>query len=328
MSLLSLFKNSAPNNAQTVLLGTDDFLNTYVAASYLKQSSFRNWERVNIDCETDGIDELIASLSEASLFAERKLILVKNPFFLTSKSIAKLTRQVQELNNIFAHVQETENVVVIIASYDKIDRRKKISKTVLNNFNVVQTNIRPYQIMNVAQKIIKSEGYQISPAALRLLVGRSDQVMDTILSNYAKLKVVCQQHQISADLVKENVDLSLAQNIFEILETAFAGHYQEASQRLTDELKQGANPIQLLAVFENQLELLLVVKILSQRGRSEPEIAKELVVHPYRVKLALRSKMTVPHLSELLKKAISLDYHYKNGSYQQTKFLQIFVLSV
>lgn len=328
MSLLSLFKNSAPNNAQTLLIGADDFLNNYVAASYLKQASFKNWERVNVDCENEGLDELIASLSEASLFAQRKLVLVKNPFFLTSKSTVKFTRQLRELNNILAHVQETGDVVVIIASYDKIDRRKKVSKTVLNNFNVVETKIKPYQIASITQRIIKSEGYQISPAALKILVQRSDQVMDTILSNFSKLKVVCPQQRISTDLVKENIDLSLAQNVFEILETAFAGNYEQASQRLTDELKEGANPIQLLAVFENQLELLLVVKILERRGRTQPQIAKELAVHPYRVKLALRSKMSISHLSQLFNEAIQLDYHYKDGLYQQAKFLQLFILRV
>lgn len=71
-----------------------------------------------------------------------------------------------------------------------------------------------------------------------------------------------------------------------------------------------------------------MVKILAQRGRSEVQIVKELGVHPYRVKLALRNKLTVPELEQLLQKAIQLEFNYKNGIYHEDNFLKLFVLSV
>lgn len=91
-------------------------------------------------------------------------------------------------------------------------------------------------------------------------------------------------------MVAENIELSLAQNVFEILEAAFNGNYQQALTRLENQLREGVNPIQLLAVFESQIEILLVVKILAERRRSETQIVKELGIHPYRVKLALKKE--------------------------------------
>lgn len=328
MTLLSLFKNTNNNNLHTLIWGADDFLNDYLVRSYAKEDRFKDLEHVTVDCESDGLDELIASLTESSLFSEQKFIVVKNPFFLTAKVSKKLQKQIDDLQKIFENLADLEDVVVIVASYEKIDRRKKLTKTVLKQFNVVEPQIRPYEVASTTKALIKDEGYIITQSALQLLIERSDQVIDTILSNYQKLKMVATDNKITEKSVMQNVDLSLAQNIFAILESALDKNYREAVERLDNQLREGTNPIQLLAVFENQLELILVVKILAQRGRSEPQIVKELGVHPYRVKLALRNRLKIDKLENLLRDAIDLEFKYKNGTYREDNFLKLFILDV
>ena len=328
MTLLSLFKNTNNNNPHTLIWGADDFLNDYLVRSYAKEDRFKDLEHVTVDCESDGLDELIASLTESSLFSEQKFIVVKNPFFLTAKVSKKLQKQIDDLQKIFDNLADLEDVVVIVASYEKIDRRKKLTKTVLKQFNVVEPQIRPYEVASTTKALIKDEGYIITQSALQLLIERSDQVIDTILSNYQKLKMVATDNKITEKSVMQNVDLSLAQNIFAILESALDKNYREAVERLDNQLREGTNPIQLLAVFENQLELILVVKILAQRGRSEPQIVKELGVHPYRVKLALRNRLKIDKLENLLRDAIDLEFKYNNGTYREDNFLKLFILNV
>lgn len=328
MTLLSLFKNTNNNNPHTLIWGADDFLNDYLVRSYAKDDRFKDLEHVTVDCESDGLDELIASLTESSLFSEQKFIVVKNPFFLTAKVSKKLQKQIDDLQKIFENLADLEDVVVIVASYEKIDRRKKLTKTVLKQFNVVEPQIRPYEVASTTKALIKDEGYIITQSALQLLIERSDQVIDTILSNYQKLKMVATDNKITEKSVMQNVDLSLAQNIFAILESALDKNYREAVERLDNQLREGTNPIQLLAVFENQLELILVVKILAQRGRSEPQIVKELGVHPYRVKLALRNRLKIDKLENLLRDAIDLEFKYKNGTCREDNFLKLFILNV
>lgn len=328
MTLLSLFKNTNNNNPHTLIWGADDFLNDYLVRSYAKEDRFKDLEHVTVDCESDGLDELIASLTESSLFSEQKFIVVKNPFFLTVKVSKKLQKQIDDLQKIFENLADLEDVVVIVASYEKIDRRKKLTKTVLKQFNVVEPQIRPYEVASTTKALIKDEGYIITQSALQLLIERSDQVIDTILSNYQKLKMVATDNKITEKSVMQNVDLSLAQNIFAILESALDKNYRESVERLDNQLREGTNPIQLLAVFENQLELILVVKILAQRGRSEPQIVKELGVHPYRVKLALRNRLKIDKLENLLRDAIDLEFKYKNGTYREDNFLKLFILNV
>lgn len=328
MTLLSLFKNTNNNNPHTLIWSEDDFVNDYLAKSYAKEDQFKDCEHVIIDCETDGLDELIASLTESSLFSEQKLIMVKNPFFLTAKVPKKYQKQINDLIKIFENLSDLEDTIVIVASYEKLDRRKKLTKTVLKQFNVVEPKIHSYEVGAITKALIKAEGYTITQSALQLLIERSDQVMDTVLSNYQKLKMTATDNKITEKSVMQNVDLSLAQNIFAILESALNRNYQEAVDRLENQLREGTSPIQLLAVFENQLELLLVVKILAQRGRSEPQIVKDLGVHPYRVKLALKNRVKISKLEKLLRDAIDLEFNYKNGTYHEDNFLKLFVLNV
>ena len=85
--------------------------------------------------------------------------------------------------------------------------------------------------------------------------------------------------------------------------------------------------MQLVAVFFSQVEFLLCVKVMGQRRRSESEIAKELSAHPYRVKTALKSRAKVGQLKKMLGQLIQLDYRYKSGVYQGSRFLKAFILT-
>lgn len=327
MTILSLFKNSSKQN-NTLIYGSDNFLNDYVVESISKEDRFNSFDKITIDCEVDGLDELIAVLTEASLFSSQRLITVKNPFFLTAKSPKKYESQVKQLLQIFQNSNNLDDVIIIEASYENIDRRKKISKAAVANFNVVETQIKQYELQSFIKSLIKLEGYQISQSALQMLLDRSDQVVDIALSNYVKLKNISDGNKLTEKLIDSNIDMSLAQNIFAILESAFGGKYSEAVKRLDDQLREGVYPVQLIAVFQNQIELLLMVKVLSKRGRSEMQIVKELGVHPYRVKLALKSRATAERLKQLLNQLIELEFKYKSGIYRDNSFIKLFVLGV
>lgn len=208
MTLLSLFKNTNRNdNLHALVWGEDDFLNDYLVNSYAKEEQFKDYEHIVVDCESDGLDELIADLTESSLFSEQKLIVIKNPFFLTAKVPKKFSKQLDDLQKIFEKIADLEDVVVIEASYEKIDRRKKLTKTILKQFNVFEPKIRPYEVGAMTKAIIKAEGYTITQSALQILVERSDQVMDTVLSNYQKLKMAAENNKITEKSVIQNVDL-------------------------------------------------------------------------------------------------------------------------
>ncbi|WEB19591.1 DNA polymerase III subunit delta [Lactobacillus gasseri] len=329
MTLISLFKQTNPKNANLLIQGPDSFFNDYLVRNYLNQKKFSGLDQVIVDCLEDGLDELMATLTESSLFSSQKMVVVKNPFFLMAKVPQKYKKQIEKLTKIIEHLDDLEDIVIFVANYEKIDRRKKVSKFLLEHVNVVETSLKPYEVSGVIKAISKEGGYQITNMALQILMQRSDQVLDAALSNYLKLKnIVGEDKKITETLINENIDRSLSENIFEILTAAFNKNYQEATQRLDDHLREGASAIQLLAIFESQIEFLTCVKVLQNRRWSKDQITKELKVNPYRVKLAMENKVSLNKLASLLKQAIELDFRYKNGTYHGDEFLKLFLLKI
>ena len=322
MTLISLFKQTNPKNANLLIQGPDSFFNDYLVRNYLNQKKFSGLDQVIVDCLEDGLDELMATLTESSLFSSQKMVVVKNPFFLMAKVPQKYKKQIEKLTKIIEHLDDLEDIVIFVANYEKIDRRKKVSKFLLEHVNVVETSLKPYEVSGVIKAISKEEGYQITNMALQILMQRSDQVLDAALSNYLKLKnIVGEDKRITETLINENIDRSLSENIFEILTAAFNKNYQEATQRLDDHLREGASAIQLLAIFESQIEFLTCVKVLQNRRWSKDQITKEL-------KLAMENKVSLNKLASLLKQAIELDFGYKNGTYHGDEFLKLFLLKI
>lgn len=329
MTLLALFKQSQSKQESILIEGGDAFLNDYLAQDYVKQPKFHDFEFITVDCNEEGIDELIATLTESSLFSQRKLVLVRNPFFLTAKAPVKFKEKINQLEKVINHLGELEDVIIFVANYDRLDRRKKITKTLTKQINVVSTALKPYEISGVIKGISKAEGYQMTNQSLQLLLQRSDQVLDTVLSNYIKLKSICgEDKKITETLVKQNIDRSLSENIFEILSVAFKGNVAQALERLNDHLREGNNVVQLVAIFENQIEFLLCVKVLENRRWNSNQITKELAVNPYRVKFAIQNKVSLNKLKKLMKQIIDLDYNYKNGIYHGDEFLKSFLLDI
>lgn len=328
MTLISLFKQTRPDQDNLLIEGPDSFFNEYIIENYAKQGKFDSYEKITIDCNEDGLDELIATLMESSLFSQQKLVVVKNPFFLTSKVPIKYKKQIAQLTPILQNLDKLDDTVIFIANYEKIDQRKKLSKSILDQVNVVTTKIKPYENIAYLRNIAKQEGYQFTRSALSMLEQRTDQVFDSMLSNYIKLKNICDDHKITETMIEHNVDPSLSENIFEILTNAFNGDKLKASMRLKNHLREGVSVIQLIAVFESQLEFLLAVKILQERRWSKEQIIKELHANPYRVKFALEKRVKAEKLKKLVKEIIALDYNYKNGTYHENEFLEMFILGI
>ncbi|MBD5430085.1 DNA polymerase III subunit delta [Lactobacillus sp.] len=329
MTLLKLFKQTHPQTKNILIEGGDAFFNNYLAQNYAQQLQFKDFEFITVDCNEDGIDELIATLTESSLFGERKLVVVKNPFFLTPKVAAKFKKKIKQLEKIIDHLNELDDIIIFVANYDKLDRRKKITKCLINQVNVINTALKPYEISGVIKAISKEEGFQFTNRALQILLQRSDQVLDSVLSNYIKLKNICDtDHRITETLVEQNIDRSLSENIFEILSTAFKGNIAQAIQRLNDHLLEGNNVVQLIAIFESQIEFLLCVKTLENRKWSKDQITKELGANPYRVKFAMQNRVSLSKLKKLMTQIIELDFNYKMGNYHGDEFLKLFLLNI
>lgn len=313
--------------ANYLIVGPAMRLNDLVLENLLKQSNLAGLERVVLDLEMDSLDELIMTLSESSLFAEEKIVIIKNPTFLTGKKTIFKKNELLELEKIFGQINELEHHIFIKADYEKLDQRKKISKLITKQFKTIETTLKPFDLPKITQILVNENNLTIEPVATKLLIERSANNIDLLLANIDKLAVAVQGSVITKVEIETNIDRTLEENIFEIITNALEKKSSAALDQLDEQIEKGADPVQLTAVFSSQLSFLFQVKVLSKK-MSEPELVKTMKAHPYRIKLAIEQKVSSQTLATLLQRLIELEYGYKSGKYQGTAMIKSLVLSI
>ena len=120
---------------------------------------------------------------------------------------------------------------------------------------------------------------------------------------------------ITIDVVRTLVPRTLESNVFELTDAVMKKQIDKAVQIYQDLILMKHEPIALHALIVSQFRLIIQSKLLNQQGYLEANIAKELGVHPYRVKLALQSgrRTQLKQLVSFYDELIEVDFHMKTG---------------
>ena len=237
------------------------------------------------DMETTPLAVALDDAMAAPFFGERRLVLINKPYFFTGeKGPAKIEHDLDSLSNYLQH-PEPSTILVFLAPYEKLDGRKKIVKELKKVAVTVDT-----APLDEAHAELTSDQYTIDETAIDELVQRTNADYELMNANLSKLKLLTyQDRHITQQAVKELVPQSLDENVFDLV-NAVLKHDQPRSIDLYDQLIAGQQPpLRINAVLISQFRLLLQIKILSSRGLSQGSLAQKLKVHPYRVKLGLRT---------------------------------------
>ena len=92
----------------------------------------------------------------------------------------------------------------------------------------------------------------------------------------------------------------------------------------------GTEAITIISIISTQVRFLYQILVLSNKGYSESNIANELSVHPYRVKMGLDKvrRYSDYELEDLLDKLSKLDIQIKTGDIDRFVGLELFILSM
>lgn len=284
----------------------------------------------NFDMEEHTINDALFEASSFPFFGERKVVFVQNPYFLTGKKVKNgPNHNIDELEDYIENPADF-TILVLFAPYEKLDRRKKITKSLEKNAQLIDVSSPyPNEANRYIKEIIKEKGYQITDGAFQLFTERTDGNLTHMMHELDKLFLYhIDSKKITKDSIRYLVPKSLEQNVFE-LNTLVLNHQVEASiEAYHDLLIQKEEPIKIVALLISQFRLLLQVKILQKQGYPQGDIAKVLKVHPYRVKLALQNirQYNQKLLSEALDYLIDADYKMKTGQIDQELQVELFIM--
>ena len=220
------------------------------------------------------VEEIISNAKRYPMMAERQVIIVKEAQDL-SRTIEKL--------EAYADNPQPTTTLVICYKYKKIDKRKKLYKTVAKN-GVIFESKRLYenQVADWIQKTLKSSGYAISPKASQMLVEFLGTDLSKIDNELQKLQLIAPKGtNISPELIEENIGISKDFNNFE-LRKALGIRDSVKVHRIINYFAQNTkdNPM----VVTVSLLFSYFSQILQYHGladKSKGNVAKTLKINPY-----------------------------------------------
>jgi DNA polymerase-3 subunit delta len=137
-----------------------------------------------------------------------------------------------------------------------------------------------------------------------------------------------EEKKIELDDVDQMVERYDIDNLFALTDAVVKKDINEALSLYQELLKRNEEPIKIIVIIANQFRLIFQVKRLKSKGLSDSEIASELAVHPYRVKLAKETNLSEKELLKYLTTLADLDEQIKTGKINKDVGLELFLLKL
>jgi DNA polymerase-3 subunit delta len=319
--------------------GNEPFLTDYYVRELKKlilDGDDQSLNLVNFEGKFE-INDLIDACDTFPVFAEKKLVIVKNSglFYIKAKKNAESneedesdedskpeetavsgSRAQEALSDYIPVIPETTCLVFIESNVDKrLKAFKQLSKygTVLE----FKLNKPEYLVHWVIQNMNKQLGKQITTEAAEYLVAISDTDMYTLRNEMYKLASYAADRQ---DITLEDVKLlavpTIKSVIFDLLDAVARKNTQKALAILDDMISLKEPEQKIFAMLSKQTGELLKLRMLMEERASQTDINRYFPgKHPYAMKIMTEQarSMNVDYLRNLLESLMEAEASYKKG---------------
>lgn len=283
----------------------------------------------SFDLEDTSLDDAINEAISAPFFGEKRLVFINHPYFLTGEKSKSFVEQNMDLLTEYVKNPTPSTIMVIFATYEKLDSRKKVVKQLKKSATTIDASkMDSGRLANTVNMDLKNDGYSIDREALDLLINKTQGNYSQVVNQLDKLKLYAMRSKvIDEKAVSKLVPQSLDDNVFELMNQILAQNIYQAEELYQQFLLQKIDPILLVAILMSQLRTLIQTKILSERGLSESTISKSLKLHPYRVKMSLKQarNLEIQQLILMFHSIVDLDYQIKSGQGDKELLFDLFI---
>lgn len=260
-------------------------------------------------------------------FGERRVVIIENAYFLTGERVkSKIEHHPEELIDYLKH-PEPQTVLVIMAPYEKLDRRKKVTKILQEQSEHVSFgNLTERDLQSFVQTKLAEQHMEIDSGGMETLIRLTGANLSTMMSEIDKLVLyVLPAQQITALDVEQVVTKNLTDNVFDLIDDVLKLNFKAALELYHQLLLNGEEPLRVQGALTSQFRLLLQVKAAKT---SEKGTATALKVHPYRVKLARQTvrRFNYRQLAKAFLGLVKMEQQIKTTSRDPELLFELFIL--
>lgn len=302
-----------------------------IVESYLNEKK-DDFNYVKYNLYDTSFNQIMEEALTMPFISEKKAIVVKNAFIFTGEKVSKDIQPNNEQVNEFLEKYDGENFIIFEVYQNKLDERKKITKTLKKTNKLTKVEQMSEQEIKKWIKNKLHENFKdIKQDALDLFIELTGINFNIVSQELEKIILFLgERPTINKKDVEEIINRSLEQNVFLLTEYIQKGEKYKAIQLIKDLIVMKEEPIKLLALITSNYRLYYQCKILSRKGYSGQQIAKTINVHPYRVKLALNQvkHYQLTHLLNIIDQCAETDYKLKSSYMDKQLILELFILSL
>ena len=284
-------------------------------------------DKIVYDYNESNIKDVIEECSYNDLFGSKKMVVLDNSVFLTSKGSLE-----DKAFDSYISSPNENTVLVFKVICEKLDERKKLvkdlkSKSIVKEFkDLDKTNINGY-----INSYFTNLGYKIDYNAVSEIISRIGETRRVLYSELEKLELYkIKDKHITIDDVKKVVTKYEEDNIFKLVDAVIQRKKKLIFNTYKKLVSDKEEPAVIISLLANNIMLILECSILTNEGMSSKDIASKLKEHPYRVSLAINNsyKVKKEELIDNLNKLAELDYQIKTGEVDRFKGLEAYFINL
>lgn len=273
------------------------------------------------------LESVIEEASYQDLFASKKLVILSDAEFLSTKSSLE-----SPLLESYIDHPNPNTILILKVTSEKLDERKKLVKLLKSKCTVKEFKLLDESdISTYIKKYFEQSGYTIDFKSIKEIEERlksNTKVIDSELEKLLLYKI--NDKNITLNDTKKIITKYSENEIFDLVESVIKKDKQSIFTLYKSLIESRVEPSVIVTLLANQFRLIYQANILAESGLDSKKIAASLGVHPYRITLALKASNNIEEnkILNILNSLFEVDKNIKLGLTEKTKALEAFFLEL
>lgn len=312
------------------LFGAETYLRDLAAKTIadlvLGESTLREFNEIEHSLKDGKVEYALADAEQLPMMSARRVIKITGVTVSANSNKDNLKEADEELLEKYLRRPAETSVVIFIA--DELDKRRKISKLLLENSAAVEfAALNDFELRKWIRDKAKESNAEVDEKAAGYLIALLGADVRKITVEIEKLAVAALPDKlITEESVEKLVPNSREISNFDLTDNLLAGNKSKALQVLKKVLDDGAEPLMLLGLIANNFHRLFLAKELMDQGVERREVARIMKLPPFKQEefLATARRADAGRLSRIMRRIADTDLAVKTS--KATPRLQIEML--
>lgn len=280
----------------------------------------------------NSLDEIKNECDQFSLISDKKVVVVKDAYYLSSEKPTKKIAVNNDETNILKYLDDENSLttLIFIVNTSKINQKSNLYKKIKEKGKIYELkDVSKEEWPLFVKKYFESKNITIEQKAIDEIVIRSQNDLNVFNNEVSKL-ILYKMNNITYEDVDKIFTKPLEDNAFEFV-NALLSDNKEKGYSIYKELRvtNGIEPVILMNLIANQLIFYDLVYTLDKANYSENKIAVKLDAHPYRVKMTLKNLKSFNggKIKKALNDLYTLDKRIKHNEVDRFYNFELFILN-